>query len=296
MSVTKKIEEILPEHYRMRKLNKEPFVFLEGPAWDEQTGTLYFTDPLDQKIYKMDAEGCFEVIRCESGYANGMCLNRAGNLVVCKMDTGSIDELEPVKGAGYKKVAEGYNGKPFHATNDVICDSKGGYYITDPFFTYGPRTQDVEATYYHSKSGATLRVATDSIKPNGLALSPDQKYLYIDDTASVNIWRYSVQADGTLADGQIFCRLNPPENIAELPPVQHFGEADGMKVDCRGNVYVTTYTGIQIFNSEGTYLGAIRMPGVESPANLVFGGENLKTIYITARTSLYAVDVLISGC
>lgn len=296
VQITTCINELLPNNYKVKKINQSPFVFLEGPVWDKNKQTLYFTDPLDLKILRMRENGVFETIYNDSGYANGMCLNSAGNLIICKMDTGSIDEINPDIGKHVKTISSGYNQKPFNATNDIICDHKGGYYITDPFFTYGPHTQDCESTYYHSISGQTIRVASDSIKPNGLALSPDEKYLYIDDTGSVNIWRYEVQADGTLTNGIIFCQLNPPADIEHLPYVQHFGEADGMKTDGMGNIYVTTYTGIQIFNSEGIYLGTIEMPGNESAANIVFGGKTLKTLYITARTTLYSVDLLIPGC
>ena len=296
MSVTVKFEEILQQNTRVRKINKTPFVFLEGPVWDQKNSVLYFTDPLAQLIYSMKEEGEFSVVYKNSGYANGMCMSPGGKLVICKMDTGSIDEIDPVTGEYVRVVSNGYQGKPFHATNEVICDRKGGYYITDPFFTYGPKTQEAEATYYCSPSGETIRVANDSIKPNGLAFSPDEKYLYIDDTASVNIWRYEVREDGMLRGGKIFCKLNAPENAKGLPEVQRFGEADGMKADSCGNIYITTYTGIQVFNAEGIYLGTIEMPGEESAANIVFGGKENKTLYITARTSLYAVELLIPGC
>lgn len=296
MQVTKCISEILPDNSQIRKLNESPFVFLEGPVWDENKKLLYFTDPLDSKIYRMKDEGLFECIYSDSGYANGMCLNKHGNLVICKMDTGSIDEINPESGQHNKIISTGYCEKPFNATNDVICDSKGGYYITDPFFTYGPHTQETESTYYHSAGNQTLQVASDSIKPNGLALSPDGKYLYIDDTGSVNVWRYDVQTDGSLKNGIVFCKLNPPSNLENLPYVQHFGEADGMKADIAGNIYITTYNGIQVFNTDGIYLGTIQMPGTETAANIVFGGKDLKTLYITARTSLYAIDLLIPGC
>ena len=99
-----------------------------------------------------------------------------------------------------------------------------------------------------------------------------------------------------LRGGKIFCKLNAPENAKGLPEVQRFGEADGMKADSCGNIYITTYTGIQVFNAEGIYLGTIEMPGEESAANIVFGGKENKTLYITARTSLYAVELLIPGC
>lgn len=295
MKTTMTINEILPEDYTVKKINKKDFIFLEGPVWDEKNQMLYFTDPLGSEIFSMNDKEIFQSIFKNSGYANGMCLNNEGNLVICKMDTGSIDEINPVTGKYVRAISKGYNGKAYNATNDVIYDSKGGYYITDPFFTYGPQMQDIEATYYYSKYGETIRVASDSIKPNGLALSPDEKYLYIDDTGSVNIWRYEVQDDGTLKNGVIFCKLNPPEHIENLPYVQHFGEADGMKVDTMGNIYVTTYTGIQIFNADGMYLGIIELPGEESASNIVFGGKDLNILYITARTSLYSVDVLIPG-
>lgn len=295
MKTTMTINEILPKDYTVKKINKKDFIFLEGPVWDEKNQMLYFTDPLGSEIFSMNNKEIFESIFKNSGYANGMCLNNEGNLVICKMDTGSIDEINPITGKYVRAISKGYNGKAYNATNDVIYDSKGGYYITDPFFTYGPQMQDIEATYYYSKNGETIRVASDSIKPNGLALSPDEKYLYIDDTGSVNIWRYEVQDDGTLKNGVIFCNLNPPEHIDNLPYVKHFGEADGMKVDTMGNIYVTTYTGIQIFNADGMYLGIIELPGEESASNIVFGGKDLNILYITARTSLYSVDVLIPG-
>ena len=295
MKLTKSITEILPDNYEVKKINKEDFVFLEGPVWDKDKEILYFTDPLASKVYMMAENSLFKSVFEDSGYANGMCLNLEGNLVICKMDSGSIEEINPLTGKQVRTISKGYNNKAYNATNDVIFDSKGGYYITDPFFTYGPKTQDTEATYYCSDKGQTIRVANDSIKPNGLALSPDEKYLYIDDTGSINIWRYEVEKDGTLKNGKVFCKLIPPEHIENLPYVQHFGEADGMKVDVMGNIYVTTYTGIQIFNQEGEYLGIIKMPDKETASNIVFGGRDLTTLYITARTSLYCVNVLIPG-
>lgn len=296
MQATKQLSELLPEDFTVTKLNREPFVFLEGPVWDKKRQKLFFTDPLDQTVIRMDGPGDFQVILRDSGYANGMCLSQGGNLVICKMDTGSINEVDPETGCIVGTIAAGYRGRPFHATNDVICDGRGGYYITDPFFTYGPRTQDTEATYYRAPSGEILRVASDSKKPNGLALSPDEKYLYIDDTGSAGVWRYEVKSDGTLQNGVVFCRLCPPENAESLPEVKRFGEADGMKADVMGNIYVTTYTGIQVFNAQGEALGTIPMPGDESASNIVFGGADLKTLYITARTSLYAVELIVPGC
>ncbi|MGE5614556.1 MAG: SMP-30/gluconolactonase/LRE family protein [Bacillota bacterium] len=280
---------------KMVKLNKTPFTFLEGPIWCKRRKMLFFSDPLDQAIIAMDKLGNFKKISSNSGYVNGMCINNEGNLVVCKMETGSLEEIDPDNGKTLRVISAGYRGKPFNATNDVICDNKGGYYVTDPFFTYGPRTQDIEATYYVKPDGQTLRVATESIKPNGLALSVDGSKLYIDDTGSTKVWCYDVNDDGMLSNPTVFCNIQPPPDISALPPVQHFGEADGMKIDSQGNVYVTTFNGIQVFDASGNYLGTIKMPGEETPANLAFGDDNLDTIFITARTSLYCMKTNIPG-
>ena len=290
-----KLDHILPQGEKMKKLNRNPFRFLEGPVWCKIRKTLFFSDPLAQTIIAMKNDGTFSTICCNSGYVNGMGLNNEGNLAVCKMETGSLEEVDPDTGKTLRILSSGYNGCPFNATNDVICDKAGGLYVTDPFFTFGPKTQEVEATYYVNPTGQTKRVAVESIKPNGLALSNDGRMLFIDDTASTKVWCYTVENDGMLSDPKVFCRIKPPPDISHLPFVQHFGEADGLKVDSQGNVYVATFTGIQIFDACGIPVGTIPMPGDETAANIVFGGEQLTTLYITARTSLYSVSVLIPG-
>jgi len=278
----------------MQKLNDKPFVFLEGPVWDKKRNQLYFSDPLARTIMVMKKPGEFRVLAENTGYVNGMCLNHQGNLAVCNMEDGSLDEVCPDTGKTIGVIAPGYGGRPFHATNDVVCDQNGGYYITDPFFTYGPKTQDIEATYC-MRDGIVTRVATDSKKPNGLAFSPDGKRLYIDDTASPNVWSYTVMPDGSLTEAAVLCTLKTPENIAGLSDLQKCGEADGLKVDCLGNLYVTTFTGIQVFRPDGEPLGTINMPGDETPANCEFGGEDMQTLFITARTSLYQIRLAVPG-
>jgi len=294
--MTRDINEIIPHASAVQKLNDNPFQFLEGPVWDAKRKMLFFTDPLDHKIISMNQQGRFEAIFTQSGYGNGMCLNAEGNLVFCKMDEGCLAQINPDSKTLNRLFAKGYNGRPFNATNDVICDQYGGYYVTDPFFTFGPKTQDIEATYYCDENGNVKRVAADSIKPNGLAFSPDHKKLYIDDTGSVNVWCYDVCRNGDLINKDLFCQIQRPDFTDGLAPVQYHGEADGIKVDLAGNLYITTVTGIQIFNNRGDYLGMIKMPGKESAANCVFGGPNLTTLYITARTTLFSIEVMIPGC
>ena len=289
------LSEILSPDAKIRKVNQNPFAFLEGPVWDTRRNRLVFTDPLAQTIVAMPSEGEFHVILKNSGYANGMCLTQEGDFAICKMDVGGIWLINGDSGDLLYPLASEWNDNPFNATNDVIIDNKGGYYFTDPFFTFGPHTQSKENTYYRDSQGKISCVATESLKPNGLALSPDGETLYIDDTGSVNVWKYHVSTGGMLENPQLFCKLTPPPYPEKLAQVQRYGEADGMKTDVLGNVYITTYTGIQVFNVLGEKIGTIEMPGEESAANLTFGGKDRKTMYITARTSLYALDMLVSG-
>ena len=293
--MTNEFSNILPKDSVVEKLNHEPFVFIEGPVWDKEKKQLYFSDPLARTIIVMKETGKFHILCADTGYVNGMCLNNRGNLAVCNMENGSLDEICTETGETLAIIASGYENRPFNATNDVVCDEKGGYYVTDPFFLYGPKAQDVEATYYCAPNGVVTRVATDSVKPNGLAFSLDGKKLYIDDTGATAVWSYCILPDGTLSKGTIICNLKPPENTADLPKVQQHGEADGMKVDECGNIYVTTYSGIQVFCPEGELLGIIKMPGDETPANCEFGDADRKTLYITARTSLYKVRLNVAG-
>lgn len=289
------LSQLISPGATIRKVNRTPFQFLEGPVWDTLRNRLVFTDPLAQTVISMSAEEHFHVILEHSGYANGMCLTQEGNFAICKMDTGGIWLINGDSGDLQYPLASEWNGKPFNATNDVIIDQKGGYYFTDPFFTFGPHTQSEENTYYRDPWGNVICVATESLKPNGLALSPDGETLYIDDTGSTNVWKYHVLPDGRLENAQLFCQLTPPPDAEKLVPVQRYGEADGMKIDILGNVYITTYTGIQVFNVLGENIGTIEMPGDESAANLTFGGTDRKTMYITARTSLYALEMSVPG-
>lgn len=295
MEPVRSLSQLLSPDAEIRKVNQAPFVFLEGPVWDTRRNRLVFTDPLAQTVIFMPKEGEFQVLLDHSGYANGMCLSQDGNLAICKMDVGAIWLISGESGELLYPLALQWKDKPFNATNDVIADKKGGYYFTDPFFTYGPHTQSKENTYYRNAQGEISCVATQSLKPNGLALSPDGETLYIDDTGSTSVWKYHVLPDGQLEHPQLFCHLIPPPHPEALSHVQQYGEADGMKTDTLGNVYITSYSGIQVFNVLGENLGIIQMPDKESAANLTFGGKDRTTMYITARTSLYALDMLVPG-
>ncbi len=294
MDSYKKIFDILPEDYTVKKLNTKPFAFLEGPVWDKKD-TLYFSDVSGCKTYKMSAEGKFGVVRENTMHGNGQVLDKNGNILTCEMSEGRIVKVSPVTGEVLGIVVDTYKGKRFNATNDLVFDGRGGLYFTDPYFDVGPRDQDVEASYYLNLYGEVFCVAQDSSKPNGLVLSPDGKVLYINDTVNVTVWAYDVNKDGSLSKGRKFCEVIPPDHLKIKNPLQAAGEADGMDVDSGGNLYITTFSGIQVFSNSGEYIGLIQMPGDESPANCTFGGEDMKTLFLTARTSLYSVELLMPG-
>ena len=200
-------------------------------------------------------------------------------------------------------LADTYEGKRLNSPNDLVYKSDGSLYFTDP--PYGLRTQkdndpdkqlQVNGVYRLAKAldqkpgeapahdGLQL-VAKDLTRPNGLAFSPDEKYLYVDNSEPEKLWmRYRVQADGTLTDGKVFF-----DATSDPRP----GAPDGMKVDRMGNVYSTGPGGILIFSPEGKRLGTILLP--EKGSNLAWGGADHKTLYITASTSVYRVTLNVAG-
>ena len=172
-------------------------------------------------------------------------------------------------------LADSYDGKKLNSPNDCVLDPVGGVYFTDP--RYGnndDRELDVEAVYYIDRKGKVHQVVADLVKPNGLILSPDNKILYIADPGAETIWAYDVTGEGKI------------ENKRKFAPVG----SDGMTVDLHGNVYCTWKGDVWIFSPEGEEIGRIKMP--EGPANCSLVGN---TLYVTARTGFYAVDLNVRG-
>ena len=283
---------IIPEGALIEKLNKDfSFEFTEGPAWDGR-GNLFFTDIPNEKIYKLDSNGEFSVFRDVTGRANGLMFNNGGNLVSCEGGNFKVTEMD-AEGNVIGVLAEKYNGKPFNSPNDLVVDKKGGIYFTDPRFGSDKTlNQDIEAVYYIKANGEIIRVAENRTKPNGIILSPDEKLLYVADTFSQYVWAFDVNEDGTLTNERNFCELRLPESKENLRVPTDSG-ADGMTIDKPGNLYVTTRIGVQIFDSNGKQLEILNVP--ERPTNCTFGGEDLKTLYITAQTSVYKINLNVEG-
>lgn len=258
--------------------------FTEGPAWDGKAN-LYFSDIPANRIYRVDATGSLSVFLEPSNYANGLMVNRQGNLVACEMD-GRIVEIN-TQTKEVKALASGYQGKRFNAPNDLVIDRTGGVYFTDPHFRAPmPLPQDKLAVYYLDTKGNVTRLIDDLQAPNGVVLSPDEKTLYVFPSLQKEMMAYPVESPGKLGPGRVFFSLMQPEG-------QDGTGGDGGTVDSKGNVYVTSQLGIQVVSPEGKFLGLIQLP--EQPANCTFGGADMKTLYVTARTSLYAVPMEIAG-
>jgi gluconolactonase len=261
------------------------FGFTEGPAWDGKA-LLYFTDIPNAKIHTVDAEGEVGVFVENSGPANGLMFDRAGELVACNMGGGELVSWN-VATKEKKVLAAGFGGKRFNAPNDLVIDAAGGVYLTDPPFNAPrPLPQDVQSVYYRSASGEVTRVVNDLPAPNGVLLSRDEKTLYVLPSGSSEMKAYPVEAPGQLGAERVFCKIKNPEG-------RDNGGCDGATIDERGNIYLTTALGLQVFNEAGEALGVIEVP--EQPSNCTFGGVDGKTLYVTARTSLYSFKMLVKG-
>jgi len=260
------------------------FQFTEGPAADKE-GNLYFSDVAGDKLYKVDPKGDLSALLNPSNHTNGLMCNAAGNIVACEMD-GRLIEVN-VKTKEVKSLADGYEGKRFNAPNDLVIDRDGGIYFTDPHFRAPmPLPQGVRAFYYRAPDGKVSRLGVVENAPNGVILSPDEKTLYIIPSMQAEMLAYPVEAPGKLGAQRTFCTLKQAAGKTT-------GGGDGLTIDTQGNLYITSALGVQVFSPAGSLLGIIEFP--EQPANCTFAGPGNKTLYATARTSLYAVPMEATG-
>ncbi len=266
----------------VRKLHGE-LQFTEGPTWDGQ-GNLYFSDIPANRIYKVDSAGALSVFLEPSNHTNGLMYHR-GRLLACEMD-GRLVAIN-LSNKETKAIASQYNGQRFNAPNDLVFDRTGGVYFTDPHYRAPmPLPQQVVAVYYAAADGQVTRLIDDLKAPNGVILSPDEKTLYIIPSAQKQMMAYPVVSPGKLGAGQVFCELQQPEGKDDTG-------GDGLTIDTRGNLYITSGLGIQVYDPSGKLLGILSFP--EQPANCTFGGPDNHTLFVTARTSLYAVEMEAEG-
>jgi gluconolactonase len=261
------------------------FKFTEGPAADPD-GNVYFSDIPEEKIYKVNAKGELSTFIEKSNHANGLMVSGKGELFACEMD-GQIVAFN-LKTKERRVVAGKYEGNRFNAPNDLVLDKTGGVYFTDPSFRAPmPLPQGKLGVYYVTANGKVTRLIDDLPNPNGVKLSPDEKTLYVIPTGPADMRAYPVETPGKIGKGRVFCTLKLPDDKKKG------GGGDGMTIDAKGNLYITSTLGLQVFDPTGKLLGIIALP--EQPANVTFGGPGNNTLYVTARTSLYTVPMEVKG-
>ena len=301
--IDEKLNSIIAPGTKIEKL-AEGFSFTEGPVWHPD-GYLLFSDPNTNAIYRYNpGNHNVTVYMSHSGYtgadigeysqpgSNGLAIDKEGRLIIDQHGNRRVIRIE--KKGPVTVLADKIDGKRFNSPNDVVIKSDGAIYFTDPpyglpgLFNDKRKELDYQGVFM-IKDGNVLVVSKDLGGPNGIAFSPDEKYLYVgnwdirDIHNTKTVWRYEVQPDGTLKNGKVFFDWNLTEDDEAI---------DGIKVDKAGNLFVSAPGGVWILSSAGKLLGKIVTP--ERAANMAWGDDG-KTLYLTTHTSLHKIRVLTGG-
>jgi len=268
---------------------KDGFEGTEGPI-TLPDGSALFTETKANRITRIAADGTVSSFLENSNGSNGLAFNSKGELI-------TVQNLKPRVGivypAGHEKVfADQYEGKPFQRPNDLVLDKRGGVYFTDIGIT--PKADKAEparpAVYYITPEGKLTRIANDIERPNGVQLSPDEKTLYVANTAGEYILAYDIAADGSVGARRNFAKL---DGLQKTEAGGISSGADGLAVDTEGRLYVASNLGVQVFNAKGEVLGVITVP--QKPQNLAFAGKDKKTLYVVGRGAAYRIATLSAG-
>ena len=259
------------------------FVFTEGPLWHPD-GFYYFVDVRASMLYRITPGRPHEVVREKTGGGNGTTFDLQGRLILCEGDNRRVTRRAPDD--RFEVLVDRFEGKRLNRPNDVVCRSDGSIYFTDPGLRVPLAEREVEhAGVYRIAPDGAVSLVADFEYPNGLAFSPDERLLYVANTRWAQyIHVLELDADGRMLRRRIFADMSSDETD---------GVPDGMKVDVEGRVYCTGPGGTWVFAPDGTRLGVIRTP--EVPANLAFGGPDLRTLFFTARTSVYTLRAKVPG-
>jgi gluconolactonase len=264
--------------------------FIEGPCWtDADGGYLVFSDIPASEIKKWDGKN-LSVYREFTNNANGNTRDLQGRLITCEHSSRSVTRMDK---AGITVLVHKFEGKSFNSPNDVVVKSDGTIWFTDPSYGIKKEDQELDGHYvfcFEPQTKALAKIATGFDQPNGLCFSPDEKRIYIADSGAphhVKVFDVTPAlptkislVPWELSNGSVFCVIDK-------------GVPDGMRIDEKGNLWSSAGDGVQIFSPQGNLIGRIAVP--ESPANLCFGGQDGKTLFMTARTSLYSIQTLVRG-
>ena len=257
---------------------------MEGPVWWKEVGYLLFSDIGHNRRMKWAPGEGVSVFHEPTNLANGLTRDIQGRLIACERTTHRVTRIEP--DGSITVIANNYRGTRLNSPNDVVVKSDGSIYFTDPVSQNVDSELDFSGVYRVSPDLGTIHLLVrDFVMPNGLAFSPDERTLYVDDTCRLHIRAFDVEPNGllALASDRVFCDLK-----GERP-----GNPDGMKVDVEGNVYCTAPGGIWVIDPSGKHLGTI-LTGVPS-LNISWGGEDWKTMYYTTRQTLGSIRLKIAG-
>lgn len=265
------------------------FLFTEGPLWNDRDGSLLFSDMPGDTIRRWTAASGIETFRQPSSKSNGLTWDNQGRLLACEHATSRVTRTET--DGRLTVLASHHDDKELNSPNDIVVRRDGAIYFSDP--TYGrmdyygvKREQQLafQGVYRIDPKDGALRLLIDDFKqPNGLCFSLDEKRLFVNDTEAGHIRVFDVRGDGALGGSRVWAEVKGEGN----------GAPDGMKIDAQGNVFCCGPGGIHVFSPDAVSFGVIRTP--EVAANFAWGGEKLKSLYITASTSLYRLETLTGG-
>ena len=275
----KTLDEIIEPGTKVEKL-ADGFLFTEGPAADAK-GNVYFTDQPNDRIMIWSLSGKLSTFMQPCGRSNGLSFDKDGNLWACADQKNELWCITPDR--KITVIPSKYQEKPLNGPNDLWNTPYGGVYFTDPYYKrtwwdHDTMQQPYQAVYYLKPDHKTIiRVIDDLVQPNGIVGTPDGKTLFVADIAGNKTWKYSINKDGSLGNKKLFCDKG----------------SDGMTIDVMGNIYLTG-TGVSIFDRNGIFIGNIPVPE-NWTANVCFGGNDMKSLFITASKGLYRIRTNIKG-
>ena len=280
----RKLDSIVPSGSEVKRI-ATGFQFTEGPVWNDHGGFLLFSDIPANQVCRWFPDGMVNVFREPSGNSNGLTYDKKGRLILCEHGNRRLSRVE--KDGSTAVLADRFQGKRLNSPNDVVVKSNGMIYFTDPPYGIKPEEQELpfQGMFRLDPDSRELTLLVDDFeRPNGLAFSPNERVLYVADSSPRrHVRAFDVNRDGTLKNSRVFCEIRAKGE----------GNPDGMKVDVEGNLYVAAAGGVWVFSPQAEFLDVIKTP--ETPANCAWGGSDWKTLFITARKSLYSIGLRVPG-